>query len=65
MAKVKVKTIFHDLDTNKLRNQGDEFECSNERANYLNGRNLVSVISLDEVVKHEKDKSEKPTFKKK
>lgn len=65
MAKVKVLTIFHDLETNALRNAGDVFECSDARADILNQKKLVSIISKDIAVKAEKDKADKPIFKKK
>lgn len=70
MAKVIVKTLFHDLQGNKLRNQGEEFECSDERANELNSKGLISILSLDKVAKVEsvtptEDKAVKASFKKK
>ena len=65
MAKVKVKSIFHDIEENKLRQAGDIFECTNVRADVLNNRGLVFVLEKDEEVKPEKDKADKPTFKKK
>lgn len=70
MAKVKVKMLFHDLIENKLRNQGEEFDCSDIRANELNDKGLVSILSLDKSAKVEsvtplEDKAIKPTYKKK
>lgn len=70
MAKVIVKTLFHDLQDNKLRNAGEEFNCSDERANELNGKGLVSILSLDKQAKVEsinptEDKAVKASFKKK
>lgn len=70
MAKVKVKMLFHDLIENKLRNQGEEFYCSDDRANELNEKGLISILSLDKSAKVEsvtplEDKAVKPTYKKK
>lgn len=65
MAKVKVKSIFHDIQESKLRQAGDIFECSNDRADVLNNRGLVHVLERDEVIKPEKDKADKPSYKKK
>lgn len=64
MAKVKVLSIFHDLETNALRNAGDIFECTDARADSLNAKKLVEVLEKD-AVRPEKDKSEKPLYKKK
>lgn len=64
MAKVKVLSIFHDLETNALRNAGDIFECSDVRADVLNGKKLVEILEKD-VVRPEKDKADKPLYKKK
>lgn len=70
MAKVKVKMLFHDLLENKLRNQGEEFECSDIRADELNGKGLISILSTDKSTKVDsitpsQDKAIKPTYKKK
>lgn len=65
MAKVKVLSIFHDLETNALRNAGDIFECSDARADVLNGKKLVEVLSKDSPIKAKEDKAEKPLYKKK
>jgi hypothetical protein len=65
MAKVKVLSIFHDLETNALRQAGDIFECSDARADVLNSKKLVEVLEKSSPIKPEKDKSEKPVFKKK
>ena len=50
MAKVKAVMIFHDLVDEKLRQQGDIFECSQERADMLNERGLVEVLEADKKV---------------
>lgn len=70
MAKVVVKILFHDLLENKLRSQGEEFDCSDARASELNDKGLVSVLSLDKQAKVDsitptEDKSVKASFKKK
>jgi hypothetical protein len=70
MAKVIVKILFHDLQENKLRNQGEEFECSDVRANELNSKGLVAIVSLDKNIKVEsvtptEDKAVKASYKKK
>jgi hypothetical protein len=65
MAKVKVLSIFHDLETNALRQAGDIFECSDARADVLNNKKLVEVLEKSAPVKAEKDKADKPVFKKK
>jgi hypothetical protein len=65
MAKVKVLSVFHDLETNALRSGGDVFECSNERADALNQKNLVEVLEKDSPIKAKEDKAEKPLYKKK
>jgi hypothetical protein len=65
MAKVKVITIFHDLETNLLRQVGDEFECLDARADVLNQKNLVQILEKDSPVKAKEDKAEKPFYKKK
>jgi len=65
MAKVKVKSVFHDLLENKLRAEGDVFECTNERANALNEKNLVDVLELDKQVEETRSKDIKPSHIKK
>jgi hypothetical protein len=65
MAKVKVLSIFHDLETNALRQAGDIFECSDARADILNGNKLVAVLEKSAPIKADNDKAEKPVFKKK
>jgi hypothetical protein len=65
MAKVKVLTIFHDLETNALRQAGDIFECSDARADVLNSKKLVEVLEKSAPIKADKDKADKPVFKKK
>ena len=50
MAKVKAVMIFHDLVDEKLRQQGDIFECSQERADMLNEKGLVEVLEADKKV---------------
>jgi hypothetical protein len=65
MAKVKVLSIFHDLDTNALRQAGDIFECTDTRADALNEKNLVQIIEKDSPIKAKEDKAEKPLYKKK
>lgn len=65
MAKVKVLSIFHDLETNMLRQPGDILECTNARADVLNQKNLAEIIQKDSEVKPKEDKSEKPLYKKK
>jgi hypothetical protein len=65
MAKVQVLTIFHDLETNSLRNAGDIFECTDARADVLNGKKLAVILEKDVTIKAEKDKAEKPLYKKK
>lgn len=65
MAKVQVLTIFHDLETNSLRNAGDIFECTDARADVLNGKKLAVILEKDVTIKADKDKSDKPVYKKK
>jgi hypothetical protein len=65
MAKVKVLSIFHDLETNALRSAGDVFECTDARADVLNGKKLVAILEKTAPIKAESDKSEKPLYKKK
>jgi hypothetical protein len=65
MAKVKVLSIFHDLDTNMLRMPGDIVECTNARADVFNEKNLAEIIEKDSEIKPKEDKSEKPLYKKK
>lgn len=65
MAKVKVLSIFHDLETNALRNAGDVFECTDARADVLNGKKLVAILEKDSPIKPKEDKAEKPLYKKK
>lgn len=47
MAKVKAKVIFHDLVEEKLRQAGDEFECTQDRADSLNEKGLIFIIEAD------------------
>lgn len=64
MAKVKAIMIFHDLVDEKLRQQGDVFECSQERADMLNEKALVEILESDKkVVKEEpsENKAIKPS----
>lgn len=65
MAKVQVISVFHDLETNDLRNTGDIFECSDVRADLLNEKRLVVILEKDAPTKPKEDKAEKPLFKKK
>jgi len=65
MAKVKIRSIFHDLETNMLRMPGDIIECSNARADVFNAKNLADIIERDSEIKPKEDKSEKPLYKKK
>jgi hypothetical protein len=65
MAKVQVLTIFRDLETNSLHNAGDIFECTDARADVLNGKRLVIILEKDVIIKAEKDKAEKTLYKKK
>lgn len=65
MAKVKVLSIFHDLETNSLRSAGDIFECTDARADVLNGKKLVAILEKDSPIKPKEDKAEKPLYKKK
>lgn len=65
MAKVRVISVFHDLETNDLRQGGDIFECSNQRADALNAKKLVEILELDKKIEPESDKSDKTFIKKK
>jgi hypothetical protein len=65
MAKVKCIVLFHDLVDNVIRNVGDEWECEKSRADVLNERALVHIISIDEVVTPSENKVLKPSYKKK
>lgn len=47
MAKVKTIVVFHDLVDETLRQVGDIFECTQERANVLNEKGLVQVIEAE------------------
>lgn len=49
MAKVKAVMIFHDLMEEKLRKQGEEFECTQARADVLNEKGLVVVLEADQI----------------
>lgn len=42
--KVRAIISFNDLEENKHRNIGDEFECSKERADYLLKHNAIEII---------------------
>lgn len=65
MVKVKCIVMFHDLVENVMRNPGEEFSCEKERGDMLNARNLVHIVQIEEVVKPEENKAEKPVYKKK
>lgn len=67
MAKVKAIMIFHDLVEEKLRSQGEEFECTQARADVLNEKGLVVVLEADKVVEKiepTKNKAVKPSHTK-
>ena len=47
MAKVKTIVVFHDLVDETLRQIGDVFECSQERADVLNQKGLVQILESE------------------
>jgi hypothetical protein len=63
--KVRAIISFNDLEENKHRNIGDEFECSKERADYLLKHNAIEIIEepkeekVEEEVKIEEPKKSK------
>ena len=73
--KVKALINFNDMEENKKRNIGDEFECSKQRADYLLEHKAIEIVEekkqVEPEVVVEEDKVEekvadkKPTKKKK
>ena len=63
--KVRAIISFNDLEENKHRNIGDEFECSKERADYLLKHNAIEIVEeqkeekVEEEVKIEEPKKSK------
>jgi len=48
-VKCKVTNPFNDLqDENKQRRVGDEFECTLERAEFLQKNNVIEIIKVAE-----------------
>jgi hypothetical protein len=48
-VKCKVTNPFNDLqDENKQRRVGDEFECTLERAEFLQKNNVIEIIEVAE-----------------
>lgn len=56
MTKCKVIVDFYDNVESKTRKTGEEFECLEERADYLNGNNesKLKVVDIIEVIPGEK-----------
>ena len=50
MVTVKCITTFHDLTDEVMRNPGDQWNCTKERGDMLNGRRLVEIIANEEVI---------------
>ena len=46
--KVKALISFNDLEENKRRTVGEEFECSKKRADYLLENNAIEIIEEKE-----------------
>lgn len=65
MVTVKCITTFHDLTDEVMRNPGDQWNCTKERGDMLNGRRLVEIIADEEVIQPEENKVLKPVYKKK
>lgn len=67
MAKVKAIKLFSDIEETLVRQDGDVWECSNERADYLNSKNLVIILETDKLadVRNEESASESVKTKKK
>lgn len=49
MAKVQAIKTFADKEVTKTRVDGDVWECSQERADFLNGKNLVNILETDKL----------------
>lgn len=49
MAKVQAIKIFADKEVTKTRTDGEIWECSQERADFLNSKNLVNILETDKL----------------
>lgn len=49
MAKVQAIKTFADKEVTKTRVDGDVWECSQERADFLNNKNLVNILESDKL----------------
>lgn len=47
-VKCKVTNPFNDVQDDKQRKVGDEFECTLERADFLQKNNVVEIIEVTE-----------------